>query len=90
MEFGQLIEYNVGNILQKTCRKWGREASSDVYLFFKKLLYEVKVWNYKTSDCLVCNMLSFDFLKKGPGLVFQPHFVYFCKKNIFHVIFLID
>ena len=21
MEFGQLIEYNVGNILQKTCRK---------------------------------------------------------------------
>ena len=37
MKFVQLIEYNKGNIfLQKLCRKWGRETSSDLFLFFGK------------------------------------------------------
>ena len=40
---GQLIEFNLRNIfLQKSCRKSGREISSGVFLFFKKVLNEVK------------------------------------------------
>ena len=36
MEYGQFIEYNIGNIfLQKSCRKWGRETRC--FLYFKKL-----------------------------------------------------
>ena len=38
MKFGQLIEYNKGNIfLQKLCRKWHMETSSRLLLIFKKL-----------------------------------------------------
>ena len=37
MQFGQLIEYNLGNIFfQKPCRKWGRETGSRLLLFLKK------------------------------------------------------
>ena len=42
IKFGQLIEYNKGNIfLQKFCGKWGRETKAgrlvpDLFLFFKK------------------------------------------------------
>ena len=36
-KLGQLIEYNTRDIfLQKVCRKWGRETSPDLFLFFKK------------------------------------------------------
>ena len=43
MKFGQLIEYNKGNIfLQKSCRKWGRVTSFTPFLFFKKALNEVE------------------------------------------------
>ena len=54
MNFGQVIEYNKGNIfLQKLCRKWDRYSSSRLFCFFKKTLYEVK-----TSGLL----LSFNYL----------------------------
>ena len=44
MEFGQLIEYNKRNIFfQKSCRKLAWETSSDLFLFYEKALYEVKV-----------------------------------------------
>ena len=48
MKFGQLVEYNVGNIfLQKSCRKCGMETSSRplglLGLIFKKVLYKVKI-----------------------------------------------
>ena len=37
MKFGQLIEHNkINTFLQKLCRKWGRETSPDLFLFFKK------------------------------------------------------
>ena len=43
MKFGILIEYNLKNVfLQKSCRKFGRETSSDRFLVFEKALYEVK------------------------------------------------
>ena len=33
MKFGQLIEYNKRNIFhQKSCRKWGKETTSRVFL----------------------------------------------------------
>ena len=42
MKFGQLIEYNKGNIFpQKSGRKGGRKTSSRIFLFFKKALFEV-------------------------------------------------
>ena len=35
MKFGQLIEYNKRNVfLQKSCKKWGSEASSTLFFFF--------------------------------------------------------
>ena len=38
MKFGQLIEYNKRNIfLKKSCEKWGRETSSRLLYFLKKL-----------------------------------------------------
>ena len=37
IKFGQLMEYNKGNIFfQKLCGKWGREISSRSLLIFKK------------------------------------------------------
>ena len=38
MKFGQLIEYNQGNIFrQKSCRKWSRETSSISLLVFFRI-----------------------------------------------------
>ena len=44
MKFGQLIKYNEKNIFgQKSCRKKGRETSSEhLFLFSRKALYEAK------------------------------------------------
>ena len=43
MKFGQLKEYNKRNILlQKACRKWGRETSPRPLFAFKEALYKVK------------------------------------------------
>ena len=37
MKFGQLIEYNVRNIvLEQSCRKWSRETSSRRLFVFQK------------------------------------------------------
>ena len=37
IKFGQLIEYNKGNMFfQKLCGKWGRETSSRPLFIFKK------------------------------------------------------
>ena len=44
MKFGQSIEYNKGNILlQKPCKNEAGRLAPDLFLFFKKELYEVKV-----------------------------------------------
>ena len=39
MKFSQLIEYNKrNNLLQRLCRKWGRETSSrPLFIFWKSL-----------------------------------------------------
>ena len=44
MKFGQLKEHNKRNILlQKSCRKLGREINPrPLLVFFKKALYKVK------------------------------------------------
>ena len=43
MKFGQLIEYNKRNVfLKRSCRKYGREASSRPLFVYKKALYIVK------------------------------------------------
>ena len=44
MKFGQLIEYNMGNIfLQKIMQKMRQEDQFHTFCFLKKTLYEVKV-----------------------------------------------
>ena len=55
MKFGQLIEYNKGNIfLQKLCGKWGRETSSrPLFIFLKKL-------NMRWKE-VVCSLVSICF-----------------------------
>ena len=43
MKFGELREYDKINIfLQKPCRKWGKEASFELLIVFKKAFYEIK------------------------------------------------
>ena len=39
----QLIKYSmINNFLQRSCRKWARETSSRLLLFFKKAIYSLK------------------------------------------------
>ena len=41
-KFGQVIEYNIGNIfLQKSRRQEARRLVPDLFLYFKKTLYKV-------------------------------------------------
>ena len=53
MKFGQLIEFNLRNILpQKLCRKWDKEEDQfpiSFCLFFNIALYEVKASGYHLS-----------------------------------------
>ena len=43
MKFAQLIEYNKRNIFpQKSCRNEARRLVLDLFLFFQKVLHEVK------------------------------------------------
>ena len=43
MKFGQLINYNKGKIFSsKIMQKMRMELLPDIFLFFKKALYEVK------------------------------------------------
>ena len=54
MKFGQLIKYDKVNIfLQKSCRIWGRETSSDLVLFFKK--------PYVRQKQVACRLVSISF-----------------------------
>ena len=70
MKFGQLIKYNKRNIfLQKSCRKWGRDTSFRPFWYSRKLYMNVK------ASGLHRDMLKFDFLEKGLGIVSSPHFM---------------
>ena len=43
VKFSKLIKYSEKNVfLQRLCRKWGRETSSDLFLFAKKAISKVK------------------------------------------------
>ena len=43
IKFGQLIEYNMRNILlEKSCRNEVGRIVPDLFFFFKKALYEIK------------------------------------------------
>ena len=43
MKFGQLIEYNKRKIyLQRKCRKEAERLDPELFLLFKKALYDVK------------------------------------------------
>ena len=63
MKFGQLIEYNKGNIfLQKFYRKWGKEASSRALFYFSKNL------NMRWKQG-VCSLISIYF--DSPQLAYK-------------------
>ena len=83
MKFGQLIEYNTGNIfLQKSCRKW----TIFCFLFFIFLVHNKnKLWiNFE----LIQRCAQFWFFSKGSGNRISTTFcVWFFKKNVFYVIF---
>ena len=45
MKFGKLKEYRKRNVfLQKSCEKWGREASSRSFLVFLSIILRKKMW----------------------------------------------
>ena len=55
MKFGQLIQYKKRNIfLQKSCKNETGRLVPDLFLFFRKALYEVKA-------SVVCNLVSIYF-----------------------------
>ena len=50
MKFVQLIENNKKiTFIQKSCRKWGEKLVSDLFLFVKKGLNEVKAFGLLLS-----------------------------------------
>ena len=69
-------------MLQKWCRMWGRETSSRPPFFLNKL--------YKTLDYWSRDMLNFDFLEKGLGIVTPLHFVYNFSWKIFLKLYCIN
>ena len=77
--------------LQKSCKKWGRETSPRLLFVFKKsfiwgkskfqyisivhnlacnIIKRCRTWDYWSRD-----MLNFDFLQKGLGIVSPPYFM---------------
>ena len=45
---------------------------------------------YKTLDYSSRDMLNFDFLEKGLGIVSPPHFVYDISRKTFHMLYSIN
>ena len=60
-----------------------------VLMFFDSLNLEFNKNNlYETSDNWSKDILNFDFLEEGLGIVSSLHFEYdFLKKNVCHVVF---
>ena len=93
-----MIEYDKKNIfIQKSCRKWDRETSSEtLFIFLKSFILSESKWSaawfhyvlmalklaynknkqLKTLHYWSRDILNFEFLDKGLGLVSPPHFVY--------------
>ena len=85
--------------LQKSCKKWGRETSPRLLFVFKKsfiwgkskfqyisivhnlacnIIKRCRTWDYWSRD-----MLNFDFLQKGLGIVSPPYFMKDVSRKIF-------
>ena len=80
MKFGQLIEYNMGNVFffQKPCRKWGRESSSKPLYVFKKALYAFASWGigqYVYCTCFLSRLWTNKFWNY-PCLSHQAVFIH--------------
>ena len=69
---------------------WGKSkwsaASFQHILIVLNLTYN-KSQLYKTFDYWSRDILNFDFLQKGLGIVSAPHFEYVYSRNISHVMF---
>ena len=106
MKIGQLIEYNKRNIfLQKSCRKWGRETSSRRVFFIGKSKWSAAWFHYNSIALKLPynknklfkilhywsrDMLNFNFLDKGLGILSPPHFVYDSSSKIFLMLYSIN
>ena len=62
MKLGQLIEYNVGNIVGKIMQKI-RRLVPDVFLFFQKALYEVKASDHHLGFNIIWQSLTWTYNK---------------------------
>ena len=83
-KFRQLIEHNKRNIiLQKSCRKWGRETSSRLCFVFQKKLYI-------RSNQVVHSLISLYFI--ALKLVYNKNklfkILHYWSRDIFHFDFL--
>ena len=63
----------------------GLELSFNI-LIALNLAYN-KSKHYKTLNYCSRDMLNFDFLKKGLGMVFPPHFVYGFSRKMFLIFY---
>ena len=103
---GQLIEYNKRNVfLQKSCRKRGRETNSRKSFIWGKSKWSAAWFQYillalnlaynknklyKTLGYWSRDMLNFDFLEKGLGIVSPPHFLYDISRKMFVMLYYIN
>ena len=81
-EVGRLVP----DLFFKNAFSWGRSKWSAVY--FQSISIAVNLaYNknelHETLDCWFRDMLNFDFLEKGLGIVYQQHFVIDFSRNMF-------
>ena len=84
MIFGQLIEYNKRNIiLQKSCRKWGRETGSTLCFAFQESFILGKI-KWSTA--------SFHYISIALKLAYNKNklfkILHYWSRDIFHFDFL--
>ena len=60
-----------------------------IYFDGPQLTYNETKW-YKTLDYRHRDILNFDFLKKGLGIVCPPHFVYDFSRKLFLMLYSIN
>ena len=73
MKFGQVIEYNMILFFKILCRKWGKEASSRLFVFLKKpdTRYKYVVCSFFEVQVRSFNMLWYSNLAYHKNKLYQ-------------------
>ena len=91
MKFGQFIEYNKRFVFKNHAESEAGRLVPALFLFFiaLNLAYNKNKLN-KTLDYCSRDMLLFNFIEKGLGIVFPPHFEYDFSRKMFLMFYFIN